>query len=143
MFGASDDILGSIESGVDIERRIHEIYQHCRSDEQIEQEFNQLQDELKEQLENRENETRRSLFEHFDVDVVRNLKTRRTTTLAQLNVYQENLLLLAEMFLSDNSDSSTLKLVFVPRESIMTLAGLLRMKRMQNFSDLIRDTESN
>ncbi|MFQ0835492.1 SNF2-related protein [Citrobacter gillenii] len=104
VFGASDDILGSIESGVDIERRIHEIYQHCRSDEQIEQEFNQLQNELKEQLENRENETRRSLFEHFDVDVVRNLKTRRTTTLAQLNVYQENLLLLAEMFLSDNSD---------------------------------------
>jgi len=104
VFGASDDILGSIESGVDIERRIHEIYQHCRSDEQIEQEFNQLQDELKDQLENRENETRRSLFEHFDVDVVRNLKTRRTTTLAQLNDYQENLLLLAEMFLSDNSD---------------------------------------
>ncbi|MCP3453462.1 helicase-related protein, partial [Escherichia coli] len=53
VFGASDDILGSIESGVDIERRIHEIYQHCRSDEQIEQEFNQLQDELKDQLENR------------------------------------------------------------------------------------------
>lgn len=104
VFGASDDILGSIESGVDIERRIHEIYQYCRSDEQIEQEFNQLQDELKDQLENRENETRRSLFEHFDVDVVRNLKTRRTTTLAQLNDYQENLLLLAEMFLSDNSD---------------------------------------
>lgn len=104
VFGASDDILGSIESGVDIERRIHEIYQHCRSDEQIEQEFNQLQDELKDQLENRENETRRSLFEHFDVDVVRNLKTRRTTTLAQLNDYQENMLLLAEMFLSDNSD---------------------------------------
>ncbi|NIE50685.1 DEAD/DEAH box helicase [Pantoea sp. Ap-870] len=104
VFGASDDILGSIESGVDIERRIHEIYQHCRSDEQIEQEFNHLQDELKDQLENRENETRRSLFEHFDVDVVRNLKTRRTTTLTQLNDYQENLLLLAEMFLSEDSD---------------------------------------
>ncbi|EEJ5118377.1 TPA: DEAD/DEAH box helicase family protein [Salmonella enterica subsp. salamae serovar 30:g,m,s:e,n,x] len=104
VFGASDDILGSIESGVDIERRIHEIYQHCRSDEQIEQEFNQLQDELKDQLENRENETRRSLFEHFDVDVVRNLKTRRTTTLAQLNDYQENLLLLAEMFLNEHHD---------------------------------------
>ncbi|MDV5226205.1 SNF2-related protein [Providencia rettgeri] len=104
VFGASDDILGSIESGVDIERRIHEIYQHCRSDEQIEQEFNQLQDELKEHLESRENETRRSLFEHFDVDVVRNLKTRRTTTTAQLNDYQENLLLLAEMFLGENSD---------------------------------------
>ena len=35
---------------------------------------------------------------------MRNLKTRRTTTTAQLNDYQENLLLLAEMFLGENSD---------------------------------------
>lgn len=36
--------------------------------------------------------------------MVRNLKTRRTTTLAQLNDYQENLLLLAEMFLDGYDD---------------------------------------
>ena len=32
VFGASDDVLGSIEAGVDFERRILEIYQGCRSE---------------------------------------------------------------------------------------------------------------
>ena len=35
VFGASDDVLGSIEAGVDFERRILEIYQGCRSEEEM------------------------------------------------------------------------------------------------------------
>ncbi len=31
IFGASDEVLGTIESGVDFERRIAEIYQTCRT----------------------------------------------------------------------------------------------------------------
>src|SRR5439155_24764546 len=30
VFGASDEVLGSIESGVDLEKRINDIYQDCR-----------------------------------------------------------------------------------------------------------------
>jgi len=39
VFGASDDVLGSIESGVDFERKIYDIYQECRSPEEIESAF--------------------------------------------------------------------------------------------------------
>jgi len=39
VFGASDDVLGSIEAGVDFERRILEIYQGCRSEEEIQTAF--------------------------------------------------------------------------------------------------------
>src|ERR1019366_2817095 len=35
VFGASDEILGTIESGVDFERRIVAIYQTCRTTEAI------------------------------------------------------------------------------------------------------------
>ncbi|HEQ3588924.1 SNF2-related protein [Shewanella marisflavi] len=108
VFGASDEILGSIESGVDIERRIHDIYQNCRSDDQIEHEFNQLQEQLKEQLEVKVNETRRSLLENFDADVVDRLNTRRNRVTAQLSQYQKKLLLLARMtFASDGSFTET------------------------------------
>ncbi|MCW3481620.1 DEAD/DEAH box helicase [Neisseriaceae bacterium JH1-16] len=99
VFGASDDILGSIESGVDIERRIHDIYQRCKSDVQIEAEFNQLQEELKSQLDARAQDTRRSLLDNFDVDVVKRLNLRRETTLRSLSDYQERLLKLAKMCL--------------------------------------------
>jgi superfamily II DNA/RNA helicase len=46
VFGASDEVLGSIESGVDFEKRIADIYQECRTPQQIEFNFNQLQAEL-------------------------------------------------------------------------------------------------
>jgi superfamily II DNA/RNA helicase len=35
VFGASDEVLGAIESGVDFEKRIASIYQKCRTPEQI------------------------------------------------------------------------------------------------------------
>ena len=43
VFGASDEVLGAIESGVDFERRIVDIYQDCRTTEAINAEFEQLQ----------------------------------------------------------------------------------------------------
>lgn len=101
VFGASDEILGSIESGVDIERRIHDIYQKCRSDEQIELEFNRLQTEFASVLAARSQDTRRSLLEHFDVDVVQRLSVRREAAGRQLNDYQQRLLQLARMSLPD------------------------------------------
>ncbi|MDH0476509.1 SNF2-related protein [Aeromonas caviae] len=106
VFGASDEVLGSIESGVDIERRIHDIYQRCRSDAQIESEFNALQEELREHLEAKNSDTRRSLFEHFDADVVRRLNLRRGKTTAELTAYQQKMLLLARMTLRGNGDFS-------------------------------------
>lgn len=101
VFGASDEILGSIESGVDIERRIHDIYQQCRDDAQIDAEFNQLQETLKAELQTREQETRKSLFENFDVDVVKRLNLRREKVGRYLDEYQESMLTLARMMLPD------------------------------------------
>ena len=43
VFGASDEVLGAIESGVDFEKRIADIYQQCRSPKEIKTAFDQLQ----------------------------------------------------------------------------------------------------
>ncbi|MDD2800234.1 MAG: SNF2-related protein [Methylococcales bacterium] len=101
VFGASDEILGSIESGMDIERRIHDIYQKCRNDEQIEEEFNLLQAQFQTDLETRSQDTRRSLLENFDVDVVKRLNFRREETSQHLNDYQQRFLQLARMQLPE------------------------------------------
>lgn len=99
VFGASDEILGSIESGVDIERHIHDIYQRCRDDAQINAEFDQLQAKFKTELEARTTETRRSVLENLDVDVVKHLNLTKDKTEQHVNDYQEKLLLLARMML--------------------------------------------
>lgn len=46
VFGASDEVLGAIELGVDFERRIADIYQRCRTSDEIEASFDQLQHDL-------------------------------------------------------------------------------------------------
>lgn len=74
IFGASDEVLGAIESGVDFEKRILEIYQTCRDSDAIEDAFNKIQEELNEQIEETMLNTRRQLLEHFDSDVHSRLK---------------------------------------------------------------------
>ncbi|HRW11059.1 MAG TPA: SNF2-related protein, partial [Caldilineaceae bacterium] len=69
VFGASDDVLGTIESGIDFERRVLEIYQECRTPETIQAAFEKLQQELDEQIQRKMDDTRRLLLEQFDEDV--------------------------------------------------------------------------
>lgn len=74
VFGASDEVLGAIESGVDIERRIVTIYQDCRTNEAINAEFQQLQLDLDAQIAETMDTTRKKLLEHFDAEVHDRLK---------------------------------------------------------------------
>ncbi len=85
VFGASDDVLGTIESGVDFEQRILAIYQQCRTPAEIDAAFKSLQDELEEQIRSRLDDTRRALLEHFDEDVHQRLKLRLADAKAQLD----------------------------------------------------------
>lgn len=74
VFGASDEVLGAIESGVDFEKRIVDIYQKCRTEEQIEFEFDALQQEMETQIEERMQQTRQKLLENFDAEVHEKLR---------------------------------------------------------------------
>ncbi len=69
VFGSSDEVLGKIESGIDFEKRILEIYESCRTQDEIERAFKQLQDELESEIGERVKETQQLLLEHFDEDI--------------------------------------------------------------------------
>lgn len=69
VFGASDSILGTLESGVDFEKRIQQIYQECRSPESIAEAFEALQKELEEDINSKMKQTQEALLEHFDEDI--------------------------------------------------------------------------
>ena len=84
IFGASDEVLGSIESGVDFERRVLDIYQQCRTLEEIEAAFVALGKELDETIASRIRDTRKVLLEHFDEDVHARLKVNLTGAREQL-----------------------------------------------------------
>jgi superfamily II DNA/RNA helicase len=92
VFGASDEVLGAIESGVDIEQKINAIYQKCRNPEQYEEEFNKLQEELSESIAAREAKTRQDLLEHVDESVVQKLKGRKEALDEKLSQYERRLM---------------------------------------------------
>jgi len=85
VFGASDEVLGRIESGLDFEKRILQIYDTCRQPEQIEAAFNALQAELEEVIANRFKDTQSQLLENFDEDVHDRLKLRLEAAEARLD----------------------------------------------------------
>ncbi|HDR14297.1 MAG TPA: DEAD/DEAH box helicase, partial [Desulfobacteraceae bacterium] len=85
VFGASDEVIGTIESGVDFERRILDIYQQCRTIGEIESAFEALRAELDETITSRIKETRQILLEHFDEDVHARLRVNLTGTQEQLD----------------------------------------------------------
>ncbi len=74
VFGASDEVLGAIGSGVDFERRIADIYRTCRDPQTIKQSFEQLQLDLAGEINMAMVETRDILFEHFDDQVLEKLR---------------------------------------------------------------------
>lgn len=89
VFGASDEVLGSIESGVDFEKRIAEIYQGCRTPQQIEFNFNQLQQELESQIDEKMRQTRQKLLENFDEEVQEKLKISKRESADYLDRYED------------------------------------------------------
>lgn len=87
VFGASDEILGKADN-IDIESRIWEIYQQCRSEEEINAAFSRLQADMQEEIDQRMDEVRQEVIEHFDINVQEHLRTRKDETGAFLNRYQ-------------------------------------------------------
>ena len=74
VFGSSDEVLGALETGVDFERRIADIYQSCRTEAEIDAAFNGLRAELDDQITARMADTRTKLLENFDEDVHQKLR---------------------------------------------------------------------
>ncbi len=85
VFGASDEVLGAVESGVDFEKRIAAIYQRCRTPEQIQFEFDELQRELGEQITMGQRDAREKLLDNFDQEVVEKVRIQSQDVLDRFN----------------------------------------------------------
>lgn len=101
VFGASDEVLGALGSGADFEKRINDIYQGCRTPEDITKAFDQLQFDFDEQIRTRMSDARAKLMENFDIDVHKRLKLYQDQTGEQLDRFREWLWLLTRHELGD------------------------------------------
>ena len=77
VFGSSDEVLGIIESGVDIERRILDIVQSCRGNQAINDAFDALQLELALEIDVAKTSARDQILGAMDDKVVQRLKLQK------------------------------------------------------------------
>jgi ERCC4-related helicase len=142
VFGASDEVLGAIESGVDFEKRINNIYQRCRKQEEIKTAFDQLQMELSLEINEAMTNTRRKLLENFDDEVREKLKVRDETSKASLSRFERILMQLTRYELAahvDFTDDSTFRLNECPFPAASDIPlGLYELPRRSGEAHLYR-----
>lgn len=103
VFGASDEVLGTIESGVDFEKRILAIYQTCRTPEQIDAAFASLRAEMDASIQARMQDTRRQLIENFDAEVHERLRVQLQDTRTHLDRFSRRFWDLSQHVLQDKT----------------------------------------
>jgi adenine-specific DNA-methyltransferase len=100
VFGASDEVLGAVESGVDLEKRIADIYQAARTPEEVKAQFDALQAELDGTIKAGLDTARRAFLENFDAEVHERLRVHKDAAKAALDEQQRTLLDLAKFGLA-------------------------------------------
>lgn len=120
VFGASDEVLGAIGSGVDFERRIAEIYQNCRDPETIQTSFQQLQFDLSNEINEAMVKTRQLLLENFDEEVQEKLRVRAEDSVAARSRYEKMLIDISRAELNDCAefDDGGFRLLRLPDQQL-------------------------
>jgi len=119
VFGCSDELLGSIDSTFDLEGRLGSILRICRTEEEINNAFDSLQKELENVIKERISNTKKTLLENFDEDVVSKLNVRKNKDLARIDKYIGHFWKLTQFVLNGRiSDIDNKSLSFVLNEDI-------------------------
>lgn len=113
VFGASDDVLGVIESGVDFEKTVLSILQNARTDEEVQKEFDFLQDELQDKIDKDLKDARTKILTGFDENVVARLRTRKGDIDAVLDRFTQSLMTIAKAELPEAEFSEDDKTRFI------------------------------
>lgn len=149
VFGSSDEVLGAIGNGVDFEKRIAQIYNDCRTIEEIKDAFDNLQDELRPEISEKIQTVRTTLLEHFDEEVKEKLKSNLLETKQHLNTFEDKLWKTTQYFLKDYAEFSndfSFKLIKnpFPKENIHNGPYMiLKPKEGQKKSDILIPDDTN
>ncbi|CDR33581.1 SNF2-related protein [Criblamydia sequanensis] len=120
VFGASDEVLGAIESGVDIEKRIVDIIQNCRTTEEIEEEFQKFRRDVDGRINQAMKDTRKKLLENFDAAVHERLKVNLRESCEYIGSYERLLWDLTRHELKAKADFNFNELSFCLNKKIQT-----------------------
>ncbi len=130
VFGASDEVLGKIEEGVDFEKRIGAIFQSCRTTEQIKAAFDELQSEYSEEIESTLKATKKKLLENFDAEVHEKLRMNLKKGREYLTKQEQWLWAITKYYIGFNGTFNDERLDFRVKNNIVGLPkGIYKLLR--------------
>ena len=92
VFGASDEVLGQIEDGLDFEKNIAHILDNCKTATEIDAAFTELEAKYAKQISREMKKTRTKVFDNLDPKVRDKLKSYDTQTGIVLNAFDRLLI---------------------------------------------------
>lgn len=101
VFGASDEVLGTLLSGLDFEREVVRIVQNCRTEAEAEAEFDALTARIQDQIDADMADARAKVLETMDGDVVTKLQRRGQSLSVSIPEFKQRLLMVAHGELPD------------------------------------------
>jgi len=135
VFGASDEVLGAVESGVDFERRIADIYQNCRHPTEIHAAFEQLQLDLAGEISDAMLSARKALLENFDEEVQERLRIAKQDATTSLDRMERLLMRFTRGALGEHadfdSDGSAFFLKSIPHTGAQEASGEIPLGRYE------------
>lgn len=141
VFGASDEILGKLESENNIEKSISEIYKNCRTEEEIDEAFNNLQSQFSFEIDENLNNTKQKIIDNFEEDLQQYFSDMMTNTEKNLNDIEKIFWNLSKMVLGN-------KALFDDDNFIVKVTGIDSLNgeykiTSRNENNLYRDFNSN
>lgn len=103
VFGASDEVLGSIEDGFDFEKTINRILNDSRSDADIERGFKELEARYATEISSEMADAKAKVFDNLDPNVQDRLKSYDAQSGEVLNKFERLLLAVTQRQLADHA----------------------------------------
>jgi SNF2 family DNA or RNA helicase len=124
VFDASDKILWELWDWTDIEQKILNVYQTCRTKEEIDAAFKEIEESLKPEIDSHMQQTKKKVLEQFDAEVIKRLKNIEQEWLAKLWEFKEMFWDITRYYLSGyatfDEDNLTFNLNKAPTSWIKT-----------------------
>lgn len=122
VFGASDEVLGQIEDGLDFEKSISAILDNCKTAAEIDAAFKELEERYSKQIDREMKKTRAKVFNNLDPKVRDKLKSYDAQTGVVLNAFERLLIQVTRHELagiaSFNESATQFTLHEPPREGV-------------------------
>lgn len=108
VFGASDEVLGKIDNETNFEREIFQIYSSCRTPEEINDAFDNLQQRFKVDITKEMKKTREILIDNFDEDLQNVFDSLMEDTNIKLKEIENNFIRICKFTLGNSAIFSDL-----------------------------------